>query len=114
VTAAEESRKTWVEERHKAQAEVDLHVRKAEETCPQRVAVPSDKTSEELENMLQKLVNTRQETERELGGSQDELLRAANQARRAHQEARKEFDEIEAVKTVRLIDIFSLTHLTHV
>tara|TARA_R110002003_G_scaffold28_15_gene1640 strand:- start:17033 stop:19801 length:2769 start_codon:yes stop_codon:yes gene_type:complete len=114
VTAAEESRKTWVEERHKAQAEVDLHVRKAEETCPQRVAVPSDKTSEELNNMLQKLVNTRQETERELGGSQDELLRAANQARRAHQEARKEFDEIEAVKTVRLIDIFSLTHLTHV
>jgi chromosome segregation ATPase len=113
MTAAEENRKVWVEERRKTQAEVDMHVRKAEETCPQRVAVPRGKTSEELGNMVQKLVNTRRETERELGGSQDELLRAANQAKRVHQEARKEFDEIEGVKSVRLMDIFSLSHLAN-
>ncbi|KAH8727160.1 dna repair protein-like protein rad18 [Phaeosphaeriaceae sp. PMI808] len=98
VIAAEKNRKIWVEERLSTQAEVDSHIRKAEETCPQRVPVPPEKSSEDLGNMLERLVNTRRITEKELGGSQDELLRAANQAKRVHQEARKEFDDIEGLK----------------
>jgi chromosome segregation ATPase len=100
VTAAEENKAVWEEERRKVQAEVDSLTRKAEEECPQRVAVPQGKTAEELGYMLQKLGNTRRETEKELGGSQEQLLRAANEAKRIHQEARKEFESLEGLKTV--------------
>ncbi|KAF2033378.1 P-loop containing nucleoside triphosphate hydrolase protein [Setomelanomma holmii] len=99
VTTAEENRAVWVAEREKAQAEVDTYVRIAKEQCPQRVPVPRGKTSDELGEMVKKLTNTRRETERELGGSQDELLRKANEAKRKHQAARKEFEDIEGVKT---------------
>ncbi|KAH7085497.1 dna repair protein-like protein rad18 [Paraphoma chrysanthemicola] len=99
VKSAEKNREVWVEERNKAQAELDGHVRTAEDKCPQRVAVPRGKSSEELGNTLSALTNTRRQTERELGGSQDELLRKANEAKRVHQEARKEFEDIEGVKS---------------
>lgn len=98
VAAAEDNRKVWEEARTQAQQQVDRCIIEAEQTCPQRVAVPRGKTSEELANMLQRLVNTRREAEKELGGSQEELLRAANEAKRVHQEARKEFEDIEGLK----------------
>jgi chromosome segregation ATPase len=101
VTAAEENKAVWVQERSDRQAEVDTFTATAEAECPQRVVVPEGKTSAELGNMLTKLANTRRITEKELGGSQDQLLREANEAKRVHQEARKEFESLEGLKTVR-------------
>lgn len=100
VTAAEENKAVWEKERSDRQAEVDTLTLKAEAECPQRVTVPEGKTAAELGNMLEKLMNTRRITEKELGGSQDQLLREANEAKRVHQEARKEFDSLEGLKTV--------------
>jgi chromosome segregation ATPase len=114
VTAAEENKAVWEEERRKVQAEVDVLTRKAEEECPQRVAVPQGKTAEELGYMLQKLGNTRRETEKELGGSQEQLLRAANEAKRIHQEARKEFELLESLKTVSGSACVTMVHFTKV
>jgi chromosome segregation ATPase len=104
VTKAEENRAVWEEERRKVQAEVDVLVQKAESECPQRVPVPEGKTADDLGHILQKLVNTRRETEKELGGSQDQLLRAANEAKRVHHDASREFDSLEGLKTVSEID----------
>jgi chromosome segregation ATPase len=100
VAAAEENRAVWVEAREERQKEVDVLIQKAEEQCPQRTPVPNGKTAKDLGNMLEKLTATRRATEKELGGSQDELLRAANEAKRVHQAARKEFEANEGVKMV--------------
>ncbi|KAH3959623.1 hypothetical protein HBH98_194150 [Parastagonospora nodorum] len=99
VTAAEENKKIWEEERASAQVELDTAIKAAEEVCPQRVDVPEGKKATELGNMLEKLRNTRKVAEKELGGSQDQLLREANEAKRVHQEARKEFESLEGLKT---------------
>lgn len=100
VTKAEQNKALWEEERHTRQGNVDSAVREAENECPQRVAVPDGKSSKELGETLQKLVNTRREAEKELGGSQDQLLREANEAKRVHQTARKEFEQLEGLKVV--------------
>jgi chromosome segregation ATPase len=113
VTAAEENRALWVAEHVKVQKDVDALIEKAEGECPQRVTVPNGKTSVDLGNILQKLTATRRATEKELGGSQDELLRAANEAKRVHQEARKEFDAIEGLKTVRDMAAFAMHYLAN-
>jgi hypothetical protein len=47
-----------------------------------------------------RLVNTRRQTEKELGGSQDQLLRAANEAKRVHHDAKREFDSLQGLKMV--------------
>jgi chromosome segregation ATPase len=100
VTAAKENYKLWEEDRVKRQTEVDNETQKAVNVCPQRVTVPQDKNSGQLAELLTKLSNTRKATEKELGGSQDELLREANLAKKAHQDAKREFDDIEGVKLV--------------
>jgi chromosome segregation ATPase len=113
VTAAEENKKVWEEERVTRQIEVEALTRKAEEQCPQRVPVPEGKTSIELGNMLEKLYKTRRVAEKELGGSQDQLLREANEAKRVHQEARREFDSLEGLKTVRQMRCGGTDQLTN-
>lgn len=100
VEAAEENKKIWLEEQASGQVELDTAIKAAEEVCPQRVDVPDGKKATELGNMLEQLRNTRKMAEKELGGSQDQLLREANEAKRVHQEARKEFDSLEGLKTV--------------
>jgi len=109
VAAAEANKASWETHRLSAQADVDKEMAKAVIACPQRVAVPKDKNSEELGNMLEALTNTRKETERELGGSQDELLRKANEAKKKHQDARREFEDIDGVKRVSIVYVLKLT-----
>jgi chromosome segregation ATPase len=111
VSAAETNRAVWVEAREERQKEVDVLIQKAEEQCPERIPVPNGKTAKDLGNILEKLTATRRATEKELGGSQDELLRAANEAKRVHQAARKDFDANEGVKMVSgmiFTDIYGL------
>jgi chromosome segregation ATPase len=100
VTKAEENLKIWEEARRERQGSVHEITQKAEAECPRRVPVPEGKSAEELGDILQKLVNTRRQTEKELGGSQDQLLRAANEAKRVHHDAKREFDSLEGLKMV--------------
>ncbi|KAL5121033.1 Structural maintenance of chromosomes protein 6 [Pleosporales sp. CAS-2024a] len=98
VEAAEENKKGWVEERISRQVHVESLTRKAEAQCPQRVAIPEGKSREQLGNELENLRKTREVAEKELGGSQEQLLREANEAKRVHQEARREFEMLEGLK----------------
>jgi len=100
VKAAEENKKIWLDEQVSGQVELDTAIKAAEEVCPQRVDVPEGKKATELGNMLEQLRNTRKVAEKELGGSQDQLLREANEAKRVHEEARQEFESLEGLKTV--------------
>ncbi|CAO2656318.1 Nn.00g051210.m01.CDS01 [Neocucurbitaria sp. VM-36] len=98
VAAAQENREIWAEEMRKAQVEVDTATEDARSICPQRVAVPRGKTSDELLRTLERLMATRRETEKELGGSQDELLRLANDAKKTHKDAMQEFENIKNLR----------------
>lgn len=98
VVAAEENRAIWVEAVKAAQVEVDTVTNDARSMCPQRVVVPPGKTSDELLRMLDRLMATRRETEKELGGSQDQLLRQANEAKLTHKTAMQEFEDIRNLR----------------
>lgn len=100
VVAAEENRAIWVEAVKAAQVEVDTVTNDARSMCPQRVVVPPGKTSDELLRMLDRLMATRRETEKELGGSQDQLLRQANEAKLTHKTAMQEFEDIRNLRNV--------------
>ncbi len=100
VDAAKDNRATWVQAVADAQAEVDTTTKDAENVCPHRVAVPRGKTSADLIDMLNRLAATRQMTEKELGGSQDELLRKANEAKLTHKTAMQEFEDICNLRNV--------------
>lgn len=98
VAAAEENKQIWEKERDAMQLKVEEAINTAEKVCPQRVRVPAGATSEGLAETLSRLVASRRNQEKQLGGSQDELLRKANEAKRVHKEAMKEIQEIENLR----------------
>jgi chromosome segregation ATPase len=100
LSEAAKSKEDFDSEVEEAQTELEKIIREAEEDFGQRVPVPEGKTSEELRNMLKKLSNTRRLAEKELGGSQDQLLREANEAKRIHKDAREEFEALDGLKRV--------------
>ncbi|OAL46051.1 dna repair protein-like protein rad18 [Pyrenochaeta sp. DS3sAY3a] len=99
LAAAEANLKDWEEAVRTAQAAVDSSTEDAKSVWPTRVEIPAGKTSEELIQILNRLTQTRRDTEKTLGGSQDELLRQANEAKRAHQDANREFEDIMGLRT---------------
>jgi chromosome segregation ATPase len=100
IARMEENRAAWVEARDERQQEVDSTVEQARTVCSERVAVPHGKTSEDLIKILNRLIVTRRETEKTLGGSQEELLRQANAAKQTHMEAMREFEGMRSLRNV--------------
>jgi chromosome segregation ATPase len=96
----EENKAAWEEARNERQREVDSTIEQARIVCNERVAVPQGKSSEQLIQILNRLILTRRETEKTLGGSQEELLRQANAAKHTHMEAMKEFESITRLRNV--------------
>ena len=103
LEGAQQNREVWAEALKKAQEDVDVATEDAKQICPQRVAVPRGKSSEQLLELFERLRATRQQTEKELGGSQDELLRQANEAKKTHKDAMQEFEDIKNLRTVSQI-----------
>ncbi|KAF1920540.1 hypothetical protein BDU57DRAFT_465075 [Ampelomyces quisqualis] len=99
LAAHVKNKEDWTAALEKARSELDTVVQNAVADCPQRIPVPEGQTAEQLGKTLQTLMNTRRLAEKELGGSQDQLLRAANEAKRVHQDARREFDALDGLKT---------------
>ena len=93
-------RKEWEDSVEELRKELEEVIEGAKGVCAERVPVPPGKSSEVLSQALAKLEATRKETERELGGSQDELLRAANEAKRQHKDAMQEFNNIRDLRNV--------------
>ena len=100
VEKAEAVRKEWEESVEELRKELEEVIEGAKGVCAERVPVPAGKSSEVLSQMLAKLEATRKAAEKELGGSQDELLRAANEAKRQHKDAMQEFDNIKDLRNV--------------
>lgn len=103
VERAEAVRKEWEDSVEELRKELEEVIEGARAVCADRVPVPAGKSSENLSQMLAKLETTRKESEKELGGSQDQLLRAANEAKRQHKDAMQEFDNIKDLRNVSRI-----------
>ncbi|KAF2129939.1 P-loop containing nucleoside triphosphate hydrolase protein, partial [Dothidotthia symphoricarpi CBS 119687] len=99
VTGAQGNQAEWKEARVAKQGEIDTMMKGAAEICPERVEIPDGKTQDQLVEKWQKLVATRKQAEDELGGSQSELLRQANGARKTHYEAMQELEHIKALRS---------------
>jgi chromosome segregation ATPase len=100
IEKAREFRQPWVEEVDEVKKQLEKTIADTEKICPDRVPVPNGKTAEYLTNTLTRLQATRKQTEKELGGSEDELLRKANEAKKMHMDAMREFEDIRNVRNV--------------
>jgi chromosome segregation ATPase len=100
VATATEFRQPWADEVDKVRKELVDGIAEAETFCPERVPIPDGKTVESLTASLHTLEATRKQSEKELGGSQVELLAQANEAKRLHQDAMQEFEDIRSLRNV--------------
>lgn len=100
VTAAEANKVIWEQARDDRQKKVDDAIEKAEKICPERVPIPQDKSADELGEEFHRLVALRKEQEKDIGGSQDELLRQANEAKREHQAAMRDVEDFKTLRNV--------------
>jgi DNA repair exonuclease SbcCD ATPase subunit len=100
VEKAKGFRQAWVEEVDEVKKHLEETIAETENICPDRVPVPDGKTAENLTNTLARLVATRKQSEMALGGSEDELLRKANEAKKMHMDAMREFEDIRNVRNV--------------
>ncbi|RAR04662.1 f-box domain-containing protein [Stemphylium lycopersici] len=88
----------WLKQAESNRQELERVMEGAQAVCEERVPVPAGRDSNALAHMLAKLQATREATEKELGGSQDELLRAANEAKRMHKDAMEDFESIKDLR----------------
>lgn len=101
VEAAETNRTEWEHKRDEQQKRLDEYTANASEICS-RVDVPEGET---FQSLMRKLENTQKERERaesELGGSENELLQKANDAKLALKSAETEIKGTKAVRTVSI------------
>ncbi|KAF2466767.1 dna repair protein-like protein rad18 [Lindgomyces ingoldianus] len=96
---AQENKSEWDRKRGQQQELVQGTIAEAEQVCP-RVEVPPRETFQSLETKLQRLQKERQDSERELGGSEVELLRAANVAKKTLKEAKDAVAEMVHIEKV--------------
>ncbi|KAF2011722.1 P-loop containing nucleoside triphosphate hydrolase protein [Aaosphaeria arxii CBS 175.79] len=83
---AEENKAEWEHKRGEKLVIVEDIRRQANEICS-RVEVPAGATSEGLIKKRETMIKTREETQRSLGGSEDDLYSAATTAKRMFKEA---------------------------
>jgi len=103
LAAAEENKRVWEQNRDEVQLKIEAAIHEAQKTCRERVAVPGGKSSDELTEILQRLIRTREQAEAQLGGSQDELLSKANEAKRMHKDAAQQYEDICDLRRVRRV-----------
>lgn len=97
VEAAENNRTEWEHKRGSQQQTVDEFITNATEISP-RVDVPSGETFDSLMRKLENLQKDRAAAEAELGGSEEELLRIANDLNLALKNAEQEILGTKAVR----------------
>jgi chromosome segregation ATPase len=105
VQAAEVDKVELEKKRTEHQKFVDSDTEAARQLFPQRVKVPENETFESLNRKLERLKEERQRSETELGGSEEELLRAANAAKFTFEEAAREMNSTETVRRVSVLHL---------
>jgi len=109
VAKAEDIKKQWQAELADQQALLVEGIDGAKTICEERVFVPPDKTSDKLQEAMVRMEKTRKETERELGGSQLDLTRAASEAKQKHHDAIQEYEDIDNLCRVSIVACTILT-----
>ncbi|KAJ4412689.1 Structural maintenance of chromosomes protein 6 [Didymella pomorum] len=97
IQRIEDNKKLWLEAQVTKQAEVDMKIAQTSEQFP-RVPVPEGKSADDLITTRNRLVKTREETEKQLGGSEHDLLTRTNEAKRAWKVANDEEHHNRQVK----------------
>jgi hypothetical protein len=100
VAEAEEVKKSWEAELEEQRNELVAVISGAKSICEDRVFVPPDLNSEELRRKMVNMEATRKKAERELGGSQLDLTRAATEAKQKHHDAMQDFEDIRSLRNV--------------
>lgn len=100
VEEAETNQQEWEKRREEQCEAVRSIIRDAESIC-HRVEVPPNETFESLMKKIDRLKEEREQSERELGGSEEDLLRRANEAKKTYKDAEAEMKGTEKVRTVR-------------
>lgn len=113
VAKAEDIKKQWQAELADQQALLVEVIDGAKTICEERVFVPPDKTSDKLQEAMVRMEKTRKETERELGGSQLDLTRAASEAKQKHHDAIQEYEDIDNLCRVSIVACTILTSAKH-
>jgi chromosome segregation ATPase len=94
----------WDEKRDQQQAEVAESLKEATRICP-RIQVPSGESRESLQVKLQNKKKAREAAQSELGGSQEELITIANNAKKAYVDAQNMVTGTENVRSVSSSDL---------
>lgn len=101
VNKGREVKAEWEAHRAGNQRDIETAIASASTFCAREdVIIPEGKTSEALWATKEKLEKTRKETEKDLGGSQEQLLREANEAKKMHKDAAEEFKDIINLRNV--------------
>jgi DNA repair exonuclease SbcCD ATPase subunit len=103
VDKARGLRQPWEEEVDGVKQQLEETIQDAQAICPDRVPVRDGNTAENIMNKLKRLEATRKQSEKELGGSQEELLSRANEAKKLHMDAMREFEDIKNLRNVSQI-----------
>ncbi|KAF1956479.1 dna repair protein-like protein rad18 [Byssothecium circinans] len=88
----------WEQRREEQREKVKKYEKDAAEIVPVRVEVPEGATFQSLKAKLDRLVKQRERMEEELGGSEAELLRLANEAKKTYMDAANEIKNTEMVR----------------
>ena len=101
VSRAAEERVELVAARDERAERIANLIEQATTIC-ERVVVPNGETVDSLERSLQRMIQDRERTERELGGSEEDLLVKANEAKLVYFQAKRKaesiFQMIQALK----------------
>ena len=97
IQRVEDNKKLWLEAQVTKQAEVDMQIAQTSEQFP-RVPVEEGKSADDLITTRNRLVKTREETEKQLGGSEHDLLTRTNEAKGAWKVANDEEHHNRQVK----------------
>jgi DNA repair exonuclease SbcCD ATPase subunit len=110
VAEIEKNKAKWDEERGGQHINVTNAAKEAIKICP-RVPVPTGETADTLKRKHDSKRQAREAAQSELGGSEDELIAIANDAKKRYVDAQKMVNGTESVRSVSSRPLSALTSL---
>lgn len=108
-----EAERIGLDQRREEQVEQLQQVEEqARQVCADRPDVPDGATFEQLGRRLQSMIREREDIERELGGSQEELLDKAKEAKLAFMQAKSQAHNMVKMAQVRYTELSCKPSLT--
>jgi chromosome segregation ATPase len=103
LASAEEHKKVFQADLAARQADLAEEMNTATINLEQPVFIPPGQSAKKLENALQRMEVTLEETEKELGISELDVAQAAHEAKEKHHNAAQEYEDIKSLRNVSLV-----------